>query len=282
MAHGVQMIDVDAKSLEKVDVFEAVYIDVPIRDQRDTMESPFFGLSKSRNKPIHYVSNRTVVTVTPMEKFGIATIWDADILIWLATQLNEAINRGEEPSREIHFHPHALLKAIRRGVGGQQYERLKQALRRLASTYVQTNIRASEDRKRIAEFHWIDGWEATEQNGKPTGMSIVLSRWVYSGIVQKGGVLSIDPAYFELTGGFERWLYRVARKHAGHQAAGWNFTMKKLYQKSGSSGEFRNFAIEIRKVVAGNSLPEYALSISRSRAGEEVVHIAPRVLLDEG
>ena len=30
-----------------------------------------------------------------------------------------------------------------------------------------------------------------------------------------GGLLAIDPVYFSITGGRERWLYRVARKHAG-------------------------------------------------------------------
>ena len=36
----------------------------------------------------------------------------------------------------------------------------------------------------------------------------------------KGGVLTIHEDYFLLTGGIERWLYRVARKHAGQQEGG--------------------------------------------------------------
>ncbi len=72
-------------------------------------------------------------------------------------------------------------------------------------------------------------------------------------------VLTIHEDYFILTGGIERWLYRVARKHAGHQEAGWSFTMRQLYDKSGSAARFSDFAIDVRKIVEADSLPEYAL-----------------------
>ena len=42
---------------------------------------------------------------------------------------------------------------------------------------------------------------------------------------------------------------RVARKHAGHQEGGWQFTMRQLYEKSGSTSRFSDFAIDVRKVI---------------------------------
>jgi plasmid replication initiation protein len=48
-------------------------------------------------------------------------------------------------------------------------------------------------------------------------MEFVLPDWFYRGVLDRSLVLAIDPAYFHLTGGIERWLYRVARKHAGRQ-----------------------------------------------------------------
>jgi plasmid replication initiation protein len=51
-------------------------------------------------------------------------------------------------------------------------------------------------------------------------MSLTLSDWFYEGILMDGGLLSIDPVYFTITGGRERWLYRVARKHAGGDRGG--------------------------------------------------------------
>ena len=53
------------------------------------MERPFFSLAKTpRLKPIEYAVADVSVRVTPGGT-GLATIWDADILIWAATQITE-------------------------------------------------------------------------------------------------------------------------------------------------------------------------------------------------
>jgi plasmid replication initiation protein len=265
----------------RLEVLRAVYTDIPIRDQRDTMERPFFSLAKRpRMTPIEYNVGATTVRVSPSEH-GIATIWDADILIWAATQITEALDRGAQASRTIQFHPHELLKGIRRQLGGDQYQKMLDAIRRLHTTTVETNIRPPAGRAKRASFHWIEAWTADESpDGKPLGMTITLADWLYEGIVEEGGILSIHEDYFILTGGIERWLYRVARKHAGRQENGWQFTMRQLWGKSGSAARLSDFAIDVRKIVTANKLPEYTLSISRNGEGEEVVSMIRRSLLD--
>ncbi len=264
------------------DLFVPSVADLPLRDQRETMERPFFSLAKrKRLKPIEYTSpnGEVFVNVYPNPEFGMATIWDADILIWAATQVTEALDRGGEASPVISFHPYTLLKGIRRHTGGDQYRKLLAALQRLHSTSVVTNIRQRGTKGRA--FHWIEEYAHQEdEEGKPTGMSITLPRWLYDGIVQAGGVLTIHPDYFLLTGGIERWLYRVARKHAGKQDQGWRFTMRQLHEKSGSANKLADFAIDVRKAVAANALPEYALEMGRGRGGEEVVFMTPRVIAE--
>ncbi len=264
------------------DLFEPSYVDIPIRDQRDTMERPFFSLAKKpRKTAIAYDVAGTIVKVYPVKEFGIATIWDADILIWAATQVTEALDRGGEPNPRIHFHPYQLLRGIRRNTGGDQYKKLQEALRRLASTYVETNIRVPKgSRKKTTGFHWLEDWDAHEdEEGKPTGMSLTLPRWLFDGIVEKGMVLTIHEDYFNITGGIERWLYRVARKHAGHQETGWSFTMRQLYDKSGSAARLSDFAIDVRKIVEEDKLPEYALGLHKNGEGAEVVSMVRRNLL---
>ena len=109
------------------------------------------------------------------------------------------------------------------------YKRLKEALRRFSSTYIETNIRMVAGKKRSPKgFHWLDFEWFDDQDGNPLGISITLAKWVYDGIIEGGGVLTIHEDYFLLTGGIERWLYRVARKHAGSQENGWQFTMRQL------------------------------------------------------
>lgn len=271
------------KTEQQTDLFTPSFADIPIRDQRDTMERPFFSLAKKpRKTPIQYEVSGTIVKVYPVKEFGIATIWDADILIWAATQVTEALDRGGQPNPQVYFHPYQLLRGIRRATGGDQYKKLQEALRRLASTYVETNIRVPKgSRRKTTGFHWLEGWDAHEdEDGKPTGMSLTLPRWLFDGIVEKGMVLTIHEDYFTITGGIERWLYRVARKHAGHQETGWSFTMRQLYDKSGSAARFSDFALDVRKITQVDNLPEYALRLHKNGEGDEVVSMVRRSLLD--
>jgi plasmid replication initiation protein len=269
------------KGTNQPDLFAASFADIPIRDQKDMMERPFFSLAKRpRLTSIEYQVGNVWIEVSPNPKFGMATIWDADILIWASTQITEALDRGLTPSRTVQFHPYNLLQSIRRSTGGTDYERLRAALERLTHTACRTNIRG-EGRKKHASFHWLESWTETidEQTREPTGMTITLPDWLYDGIVERGGVLTIHEDYFLLTGGIERWLYRVARKHAGSQETGWSFTMKQLYEKSGSAARLSDFAIDIRKAVEQNHIPEYELSITKNEEGEESIHFIHRTHL---
>jgi plasmid replication initiation protein len=142
---------------------------------------------------------------------------------------------------------------------------------------VRTNIR-TEGKKKSASFHWLESWtELTdEQSGETTGMTLTLPDWLFDGILMKGGVLTIHEDYFLLTGGIERWLYRVARKHAGQQEGGWQFTMRQLYEKSGATSRFSDFAIDVRKVLELDSLPEYTMVTHKNEEGDEVIHFLKR------
>jgi plasmid replication initiation protein len=260
------------------DLFAASFADIPVRDQRDTMERPFFSLAKKpRVSPIEYHVGDVWVEVSANPKFGMATIWDADILIWASTQVTEALDRGLKPSRTIHFHPYNLLKAIRRETGGEHYRRLRASLERLTHTAVRTNIRG-QGKKKVASFHWLESWTEVidEKTGDTAGMTMTLPDWLYDGILMRGGVLTIHEDYFLLTGGIERWLYRVARKHAGQQEHGWSFTMRQLYEKSGSTARISDFAIDVRKAVEANSLPEYFMNSFKNQEGDETVHFVRR------
>ncbi len=203
------------------DLFVPFVSDLPLRDQRETMERPFFSLSKrKRLKPIEYTSpdGQTFVNVYPNPEYGMATIWDADILIWAASTLYNLKKSGvNDVPRTLNFLPFDVLKAISREHGGREYKLLREALGRLQSTSIRTNIRAEKYRRKERQFGWIESWSdlIDEQTNQSRGMSITLSEWFYEGVLMDGGVLAIDPIYFTISGGRERWLYRVARKHAG-------------------------------------------------------------------
>lgn len=251
---------------EQFDLFLPYLADLPLRDQREMMERPFFSLAKTKRvKPIDYRSpdGKLWVHVSGNPDYGMATIWDADILIYCASVLADMARRGiNDVPRKLHLMPYDLLRAIGRPTTGRAYELLGQALDRLVSTTVKTNIRA--ENRREATFSWLDGWTqlVDEKTERSRGMTIELSNWFWEGVLMQGGVLSIDRAYFDLTGGRERWLYRVARKHAGGAGeAGFAISMPTLFEKSGAEGQYRRFKFEIAKIAERDELPGYALSI---------------------
>ncbi|KSB91687.1 replication protein A [Caulobacter vibrioides] len=262
---------------EHLPAFVVTRGDARPRDQRDLMERPFFSLSKSRRiAPIIYRAADVEVEVHGLPEHGMATIWDADVLIWAASQIVEAHDAGQTTSRLMRFMPYQLLGAIGRSTGSTDYRLLKAALRRLQSTVVATTLRQGEHWRR-RQFSWINEWaELTNARGRVEGMEFILSDWFYRGVVDRSLVLSIDPAYFRLTGGIERWLYRVARKHAGRQPGGWVFEIAHLHAKSGSLARVSDFALDLRRIAARQALPGYRLLIDR-QTGRERLRILPAV-----
>ena len=248
----------------QLDLFRALPGDMAPRDSQDLMAYPFFSLSKSRRtKPIDFRTSGVTVRVEGTQEHGIATIWDADILIWAASQIVAARDAGISPSRLMRATPYEILRFIGRGVSLHDYQRLKAALDRLQSTTVATSIRETTGR-RLHRFSWINEWkELADARGAPLGIELILPDWFFAGVLDAALVLTIDPAYFRLTGGIERWLYRLVRKHGGKQADGWQFDFRHLYRKSGSTARPYDLACDLRALVARQSLPGYVLGIER-------------------
>ncbi|MBB4614111.1 plasmid replication initiation protein [Novosphingobium taihuense] len=267
-----------APTSDQFDLFLPYVADMPMRDQREMMERPFFSLAKSKRvKPIDYTSpdGKLWVHVSASPEYGMATIWDADILIYCASVLADMARRGvNDVPRKLNLMPYDLLRAIGRPTTGRAYELLGQSLDRLVATTIKTNIRA--ENRREATFSWLDGWTqlVDEKTERSRGMTIELSNWFWEGVMMKGGVLSIDRAYFNITGGRERWLYKVARKHAGGAGEeGFAISMPTLFEKSGAEGEYRRFKFEILKLAEKDALPGYGLSVETAKGGEPMLRM---------
>src|SRR3546814_1419821 len=120
---------------------------------------------------------KTEVQVYAMPEHGLATIWDADVLIWAAIQLLVADDRGLPISRFFRFTPYQLLTSIGRGTGARNYHLLKGALTRLQSTVVRTTIRHGEHWRR-QQFSWINEWEElVTRTGRIEGMDVGTAPW---------------------------------------------------------------------------------------------------------
>ena len=238
--------------------------DMAPRDAQDLMAYPFFSLAKSRRTvPIRFEAGNVRLTVEGVPEHGIATIWDADVLIWAASQIVQARDQGLRTSRLMAATPHEILTFVQRGTGFKDYLMLKAALDRLQSTTVATSIRQAEGR-RLHRFSWINEWkELPGARGRSCGIELILADWFYAGVMEDALVLTLDPGYFRLTGGIERWLYRLVRKHGGRQWKGWRFDLRHLHLKSGSLQRYADFAVQLRSLVRRQSLPGYRLVLER-------------------
>lgn len=260
----------------RLEPFRACGGDVAVRDAQDLMAYPFFSLAKShRATPIDFQSGDVTIRVEAVAEHGMATIWDADILIWAASQIVEARDAGLRTSRLMAATPYEILTFIGRGVGARDYQRLKAALDRLQSTTAATSIRRPAE-GRMHRFSWINEWvERTDGGGRPAGLELIVADWFYSAILEDALVLTIDRAYFSLTGGMDRWLYRLVRKHGGRQRAGWRFDFRHLHLKSGALSPFKRFAFELRDAVRRQPLPGYTLFIEVEVTGRVLLAFEP-------
>src|SRR5271165_1750040 len=261
---------------QQLELFRARPGDLAPRDAQDLMAYPFFSLAKSRRTtPIDFRAGDVAIRVEAVPEHGMATIWDADVLIWAASQIVGARDSGLRTSRLMAATPYEILTFTGRGTSLHDYQRLKAALDRLQSTTVATSLRQPAER-RMHRFSWINEWtERADRNGYPGGIELIVPDWFYRAVLDDALVLTIDRAYFNLTGGIERWLYRLVRKHGGRQRSGWRFDLHHLHLKSGSLSPFKRFAFELRDIVRRQPLPGYRLTVLREGGGRELLTFVP-------
>ena len=249
----------------QVDLFLDSLINAPIKDDRALMEFPFFSLQKSpRMKPLVFDDGKVKIEVRPGDR-GIATVWDKDVLIYLATIINDRLERGMPVERTIRFNAHNLLKVTGRGTGKRAYELLLDAMFRLRSTTIVTTIASGEVKERRG-FGWIETFRVLEKKNRGgkqvmAACEITLNDWMFRAIVQDRRVLTIDSGYFKLSMGLKRRLYELARKHCGRQEC-WVISLPKLIEKCGSVLEPRFFKPQLRRIVDDDDLPQYHISMN--------------------
>ena len=245
----------------QTDIFSMAYSDVLMRDVRETIEVPFFSLSRRPQfEPIEYERHGIEVRVTSSHPLGIATIWDWDLMMWLVSQIRYTLDLGLPVSRRIRFSRIAFLRDVRRNVSMGEHKRLKATIERLRTTQVRTSIRAPRGKLSI-DFNWLEHAE-TESDGDDVFQEtwVVIPEWLFDAVIDKGQVLTLPRNYFLLNGGLERWFYRFIRRQAGINKSGWRWKMNTLYERSGSPCAYRYFARDLRQIIDKKHLLDYELS----------------------
>ena len=243
------------------DFFLADLFDYALKDDGASMEAPIFTLSTKPDLSIWQWTSKDgnkSVKVAP-SVLGRATQHDKDVLIYVVSQLTEALNRGRDDAqnRTVRFTVYDFLVTTNRDTSGTGYKRLHEAFERLAGTRISTDIKTGGQRTREG-FGIIDRWKIIEKSPTDERMiavEVTLSEWLYNA-VQALEVLTIHPDYFRLRKPLARRLYEIARKHCGHQTQ-WTIGLGLLQAKAGSKSTLKEFRRAVRAIEADDSLPEY-------------------------
>ena len=254
-----------------------------INGQIDLMAYPFFGLSKTASKrSIRFVEGVISVEVRPSEK-GVATIYDKEILIYLASLAIDRLQRGETFEGVLTFTAYDFFKlAGLSGASGKNYQRLAASLDRLQGTQVRTTIETGGVN--------IDGWfswisEAqvifsrdSKGQKRARAFRVRITDWLVRAIVADGSVLSYDPSYFALSA-IERRVYEIARAGC-HRGEPMLIGLNTMRQRAGVTSPLKKFRQLLTQIIERDDLPAYRVSFAdsdnRTPLGRVTVRLEPR------
>ena len=247
------------------DLFVCDIVDATPKGDMGSMEHPVFSLStKPDMKPREYVNGDKFIKISPSAK-GLATVHDRDVLIYCISQCVAAMNEGKQVHRKLKITAHDMLVSTNRQTSGRGYELLKDTLRRLQGTQIETNIKQG-GAETFSVFSLIDRADVIREtrDGRMQEIEITLSDWVFDAI-ENNHVLTLNRQYFQLRKPIERRLYELARKHCGKQPK-WDIYLDKLAKKTGSSSSDKEFKRMISKVIKDNQdqqyIPDYTFTLT--------------------
>ena len=251
------------------DFFLCDLFDYALKDDGVSMEAPIFTLATRPDVSVWYWESKDKtrsITVTP-SVLGRATQFDKDLLIYVVSQMTEALNRGrlDANSRTVRFRVYDYLVSTNKPTGGKEYQRLQDALERLRGTSIKTNIKTGGQRVKEG-FGIVDSWmiiEKSPDDDRMIAVEVGLSRWLFNA-VQAHEVLTINSDYFRLRKPIERRLYELARKHCGDQVH-FAIGVGLLQEKCGSKSALFEFRRALRGIIRADTLPDYRLEFDDSK-----------------
>jgi len=262
------------------DLFVCDIVDATPKGDMGSMEHPVFSLStKPDMKTREYKNGDNFVKISPSAK-GLVTVHDRDVLIYCISQCIAAMNEGKQIHRKLKITAHDMLVSTNRQTSGRGYELLKDTLRRLQGTQIETNI-TQGSRERFSVFGLIDRAEVIREtrDGRMQEIEITLSDWVYDAI-ENNNVLTLSREYFQLRKPIERRLYELARKHCGKQPV-WRIYLDNLANKTGSASSAKEFKRMVSKVIKDNAeqpyIPDYTFTLT-----DDLMTVRPTRRLSSG
>ena len=254
---------------------------LPVKNDRASMEHPFFALSTKKDIRItEYANNDVSIKLVP-SSYGLPTMMDKDILLYLGSLIVAEVNKGVIPPKTVRFSCRDLMVTTNRHINNFGYINLKNAFERLAGCLITTNIKTGK-MKQSSGFHILESYcivKSSRCKKRMVQVEVKVSDWFYNSMVGKE-VLTINTDYFRLRKPLERRLYELARKHCGKQKEAF-FSLEKLKDRCGSRSTLKKFRYQIRNIISDNDVsdhfPDYKISLSK----DDVVTFSSRTVSEK-
>lgn len=233
-----------------------------IRGERSLMAFPFFALAKNAwMKPLRYEHAQVSIDVRPSAK-GVATIYDKEIVLYVASLMASKIAAGEEAGQDFVFTAHDLFSVTGSNHSARSYARLSEALERLQGTQIRTNIEAGGEGEE-GFFSWLSEarlhYSRTRSGERRLkAVKVRLCDWLHRAILRDRQVLNYAAAYFQL-GPIERRIYEVARATAEDGRLDIDLATFRL--QIGYQNPLANFRSAIKAIAQADAIPDYHVAL---------------------
>ena len=243
-----------------------------IRGERSLMAFPFFALSKNAwMKPLSYQTDTVTIEVRPSAS-GVATIYDKEIVLYIASLMAAKLEAGEDVAQDFVFTAHDLFSVTGSNHSARSYGRLSEALERLQGTQIKTNIEAGGEGEE-GFFSWLS--EAKLHYNKTRAgerrlkaVKVRLCDWLFRAILLDRHVLDYAAAYFQL-GPIERRIYEVARSTG--DGDGFEIDLATFRLQIGYQNPLANFRAALRQIAGADTIPDYRLELIETVSDPDMV-----------
>ena len=217
------------------------------RNERNLMLFPFCSTSKrKRLKTIEYRSSdgKRWLKVSANHDFGMAKIWDFDILRFALSKAGEIKNKtGYFPSF-VEFSSYECLKAVNRPFkSGPSYAWLEEALARLVSTTYHGNI--FRDDANLVEGFTLIGCRYEKKENRIQKIKIIFNERILESVRYEKGLLVIDTNVVNEESGVKKRLLELVKVSKG-EAKEWVVGLQRLKELCAFERELKKFKSQIK------------------------------------
>jgi plasmid replication initiation protein len=233
-----------------------------IRGERSLMAFPFFALAKTRwMKPLTYTTEQVSIEVRPSAS-GVATIYDKEIVLYIASLMAAKLEAGETVGQDFIFTAHDLFTVTGSNHSARSYARLSEALERLQGTQIKTNIEAGGEGEE-GFFSWLSEAKlhySRSRSGERRlkAVKVRLCDWLFRAILLDRHVLDYATAYFQL-GPIERRIYEVAR--STDEGDGLDLDLATFRLQIGYQNPIANFRAALKQIAGCDAIPDYRIDL---------------------